>query len=75
VVTQEAAAVLLAGHDAASTLRNAVVLVTGRATTVVPIEGRDAESVRRIAGAELFDTSAERAVAVRAAAEEIIVAY
>jgi len=68
----DAAEVLLAGHAAAARLRDAVVLVSGRRSDVLPGEGRTLDGVRRVAGADLVDDAHERAAAVRAVCDAVI---
>jgi len=64
--------VLLAGHRQASRLRDAVVLVSGRRTDVLPEEGMTLDGVRRVAGAAAVDGWREQARAVREVAESVL---
>jgi glutamate-ammonia-ligase adenylyltransferase len=67
-----AAAVLADGWRAATRLRNAIVLVTGRHVDVLPVDERAARGVARVAGEALLEGWREQARAVRSVADDVL---
>jgi len=66
------ATVLVAGHRAAARLRDAVVLVAGRRSDVLPEQGMTLEGVRRVAGTALVDGWRAQSRDVRTVADSVL---